>query len=166
MPTIIFSVRPNVFIRAPGDNDIYLRTFANRSEVSELIRLVPDEDIILDEAFVDPDTFGNHRLTFGDEFNITLNAAFTDPDSFGPLTELAVAPPDAVILLNAAFADADTFGPLTELTVAPADGIIRLAAAFADADSFPAGTYLAPDTGGEDDYDDIAGYVPAGYVPN
>jgi hypothetical protein len=165
MPTVIFSVTPDVVIGAPGD--IVLRTFANRSEVTELISLIPDTEIILAPAFSNVSTFGpNTRLTTGDEFDIVLNAAFTNTSTFGPLTELSEAPPDAVILLAEAFANVSTFGAATELTVAPADEIIRLAAAFADPDSFGAATFIAVDTGGEgEDYDAVAEFNPSGTVP-
>lgn len=167
MPTIIFSIIPDVTAAEPGD--IVLRTFANRSQVSELIRLVPDADIILNPAFVNVSTFGPHtRLTFGDEFNIVLNTAFTNTSTFGPDTELSVAPGDAVILLAAAFTNTSTFGEDTELTVAPGDEIIRLASAFANTSEFGDATFIAPDTGGEDeDYDAVAGGdPPAGSIPS
>lgn len=165
MPTVIFSIIPDVIVGAPGD--IVLRTFANRSQVSELIRLVPDEDITLLPAFVNTSTFGgNTRLTTGDEFDIELNPAFSNISIFGADTELTVAPPDAVILLAEAFVNVNTFGAATELTVAPPDEIIRLATAFVDADSFGAATFIVPDTtGGDEDYDAIAEGGPSETVP-
>lgn len=154
MPTVIFSIIPDVFVRAPGDNDIYLRTFANTSQVSELIRLVEDENIVLSPAFENVSTFGNHRLTEGDEFEITLNVAFTNTSTFGPDTELTEAPPDEVILLSV-FNNVSTFGPDTELTVAPADGIIRLTS-FNNVTTFGAATFMVTAEDGEPDYDEIA----------
>lgn len=163
MPTLIFSVRPNVIEAEPGD--IVLRTFANRSQVSTLIRLVPDENIILSPAFHNTSVFNNHRLTFGDEFNIVLNAAFTNTSTFGD-AELTEAPPDEVILLDTAFVNSSTFGSATELTVAPPDEIIRLAAAFVNVSGFGAATYIIIDTeGGEDDYDAVAEAQPGESVP-
>lgn len=165
MPTVIFSVIPDVVVAEPGD--IVLRTFANRSQVSELIKLLPDEDITLSPAFQNVSIFGhNTRVTTGDEFDIELNAAFTNTSAFGPDTELTEAPPDAVILLDTAFTNASTFGAATELTVAPGDEIIRLAAAFTNASSFGSATFIAVDTGDDEDYDAIAGYPPGGSVPN
>jgi hypothetical protein len=167
MPATIFSIIPDVAVANPGD--ISLRTFANRSVVSELIRLLPDEDITLSPAFSNVSTFGaDTRFTIGDEFNIQLNSAFANTSTFGAATALAVAPPDAIILLAAAFSNASIFGAATELTAAAADEIIRLAAAFVDADSFGSATFLSVDIGGGegDDYDAIADGNPSGTVPD
>lgn len=192
MPTVIFSVIPDVVEGAPGD--IVLRTFANRSEVTELISLIPDTEIILAPAFSNVSIFGaNTRLTSGDEFDIELNMAFTNTSIFGEDTELTEAPPDAVILLSSAFindfmspelrisedsadirVDEDGvtersyeyFSSAIELTIAPGDEIIRLTAALADPDSFGAATFIAVDTGGEgEDYDAVAEFNPSGTVP-
>lgn len=165
MPTLIFSVIPDVVPANPGD--IILRTFANRSVINgDGIHLLVDQDIVLAAAFHNVSTFGEDtRLTSGDEFNIVLDEAFTNVSTFGEDTELTEAPPDEVILLDT-FTNVSTFGTLTELTEAPPDEIIRLAAAFADPDSFGAATFLVIDTGGEeDDADAIAEGNPSETVP-
>lgn len=165
MPTLIFSIEPDTRTD-DGSGDIVLRTFANRSQVSELIRLVPDQDITLAPAFHNNSTFGNHRLTEGNEFDIVLNAAFTNISTFGPLTELTVAPPDAVILLDT-FTNVSIFGAATALVVAPPDEVILLDT-FNNVSTFGANTRLEivlPDDGGED-HDAIIGYHPIGGVPS
>lgn len=163
MPFITFSIIPDVI--SVDDDDIYLRTFANRSEVSNLHRLIEDEDIILAPAFQNLSTFGSHRLTFGDEFDIVLEEAFENVSTFGPDTELTVAPPDEVILLEV-FTNVSTFGALTELTVAPDDEVILLDT-FTNVSTFGTETYLVPAELSEDeDYDAVAGYQPAERIPN
>lgn len=155
MPTLIFGVIPDLGIVVPGD--IVLRTFANRSEVSTTIRLVEDQNIVLEPAFQNVSTFPPlTRVTVGDEFDIILNAAFTNTSTFGPDTEISEAPPDAVILMAAAFANASTFGAATEIDVAPADGIIILDV-FTNSSTFGAATFMVvAEEAGDEDYDAIA----------
>jgi hypothetical protein len=164
MPFTIFTVIPDVVHGEPGD--IVLRTFANHSVVSNLTRLIEDEDIILAPAFNNVSTFGNHRLSFGDELDIVLETAFANSSTFGAATELTVAPPDEVILLDEAFQNVSTFGETTELTVAPPDEVI-LMDTFTNVSIFGTEIYLIPAEFGEDeDYDAVADYQPIGRIPN
>ena len=125
-------IPPKPKVVTPGDIDPPI--FANRSSFFP-IKLLAPVSLTPEHALQNLSTFGRHRLTTGDEVNLTaplitnsslfgdhevdVGAAtgtlrptiFTNESTFGALTEIDIADPD-VLLRPVKFTNVSTFGSL------------------------------------------------------